>query len=72
MTMTTCNTPARTARKQRPTAFRMIKLALKARNQRRELRRLDNAALDDLGLTRKQAKQEANRPIWDVPANWLR
>ena len=69
MTMTTCNTPAR---KPQPTAFHMIKLALKARNQRRALRRLDSAALADLGLTRKQAKQEANRPIWDVPANWLR
>ncbi|AXX97290.1 DUF1127 domain-containing protein [Profundibacter amoris] len=72
MTMTTCNTPARTTRKPRPTAFHMIKLALKARHQRRALRRLDSAALADLGLTRKQAKQEANRPIWDVPANWLR
>jgi len=72
MTMTTCNTPARTICKPRPTAFHMIKLALKAHNQRRALRRLDSAALADLGLTRKQAKQEANRPIWDVPANWLR
>jgi len=72
MTMTTCNTPARTIRKQRPTAFHMIKLALKARHQRRALRKLDNAALADLGLSLNQAKQEADRPIWDVPANWLR
>ncbi|WP_457648406.1 DUF1127 domain-containing protein [Profundibacter sp.] len=72
MTMTTCNTPAHTARKPQPTTFHMIKLALKARKQRRALRRLDSVALADLGLTRKQAKQEANRPIWDVPPNWLR
>ncbi len=70
MTMTTCNTPARTFPKQRPSVFRLIKLALSAQGQRRDLRQLDSAALNDLGLSYEDAKAEANRPFWDVPATW--
>jgi len=40
--------------------------------QRRSLARLDDAALDDLGLTRDEAQHEASRPVWDVPAHWLK
>jgi uncharacterized protein YjiS (DUF1127 family) len=40
--------------------------------QRRRLACLDEAALRDIGLTRTEALTEAERPIWDVPANWLR
>ncbi|MET4129120.1 DUF1127 domain-containing protein [Roseovarius sp. MBR-6] len=36
--------------------------------QRRALERLDDAALADLGLTRAEAKHEAGRPFWDLPA----
>ncbi|MDP2083961.1 MAG: DUF1127 domain-containing protein [Gemmobacter sp.] len=39
--------------------------------QRRRLADLDDARLDDLGLTRAQARSEAARAPWDVPANWL-
>ncbi len=70
MTMTTCNTPACTITKQRPSMFRMIKLALSAQSQRRALRQLDSAALNDLGLSDADAKCEADRPFWDVPATW--
>ncbi len=70
MTMTTCNTPAHTLTKQRPSVFRMIMLALSAQGQRRALRNLDSAALTDLGLTYADAKREANRAFWDVPATW--
>lgn len=35
---------------------------------RRALARLDNAALQDLGLTRADADKEARRPIWDMDA----
>jgi len=45
-------------------------MALAARKQRKSLRNLDDAALADLGLSRDEARAEANRPIWDVPANW--
>jgi uncharacterized protein YjiS (DUF1127 family) len=38
--------------------------------QRRRLARLDDDALDDLGLTRHAARQEARRPVWDVPEHW--
>lgn len=37
---------------------------------RRALAQLDDAALDDIGVTAQQAQAEATRPVWDVPANW--
>ncbi len=40
------------------------------RRQRKALLRLDDTALQDMGLTRKQAELEAKRSLWDVPANW--
>lgn len=38
--------------------------------QRRDLARLDDHMLEDLGLTRHQVKAEATRPLWDVPKSW--
>ena len=38
--------------------------------QRRALLSLDEARLNDLGLTQVEVKKEANRPIWDAPAHW--
>ncbi|MDA7967099.1 DUF1127 domain-containing protein [Ruegeria sp.] len=38
--------------------------------QRRALARLDDRALDDIGITRAQARTEAARPIWDAPLHW--
>lgn len=40
--------------------------------QRRHLATLDDAALDDIGLTRAQTLAEASRPMWNAPAQWLR
>ena len=40
--------------------------------QRQVLRSLDADALADIGVTRKQAQNEARRPIWDAPVNWRR
>ncbi|MBI1416318.1 MAG: DUF1127 domain-containing protein [Limimaricola sp.] len=40
--------------------------------QRRALRELDDARLNDIGLSPRQAAAEAARPVWDVPAHWLR
>jgi len=37
---------------------------------RRALARLDNRALEDVGLTEFTARLEADRPVWDVPQNW--
>lgn len=38
--------------------------------QRRALARLDEAALQDIGLSRREAETEARRPIWDAPESW--
>ncbi len=35
--------------------------------QRRALARLDDAALDDIGLSRDEALRESRRPFWDLP-----
>ncbi len=51
---------------------RRIALALTARHQRQHLARLDDAALADIGLSRRAARAEAARPVWDVPAEWHR
>ena len=37
---------------------------------RRQLKSLDDRALADIGLTRREADAEAARPVWDVPATW--
>ena len=34
--------------------------------QRRDLARLDAAALSDIGRTAAQARAEARRPLWDI------
>ncbi|ETX29218.1 DUF1127 domain-containing protein [Roseivivax isoporae] len=39
---------------------------------RRDLGRLDAARLDDLGIDPADARTEARRPAWDVPATWRR
>jgi uncharacterized protein YjiS (DUF1127 family) len=46
--------------------------AFAAWRQRRHLARLDDAALADVGLSRRAAMIEAARPVWDVPASWRR
>ena len=40
--------------------------ALELYRQRLALARLDDHALEDIGLTREEARAEANRPIWDA------
>ena len=49
-----------------------LRLGLTVRRQRATLRKLDDAALHDLGLSRAQAEAEAARPVWDVPDRWRR
>ncbi|MFZ7090176.1 DUF1127 domain-containing protein [Primorskyibacter sp. 2E233] len=38
--------------------------------QRRILAGLDESALRDVGLSRHEARTEAERPFWDAPDNW--
>ncbi len=46
--------------------------ALAVRRERRSLLDLDDHLLSDIGLTRDEARQESEREVWDVPANWTR
>ncbi|HPD91452.1 MAG: DUF1127 domain-containing protein [Rhodobacter sp.] len=48
----------------------VLRLAPALLRQRRALAELDDARLRDLGLTRAQARSEADRPFWDAPAHW--
>ena len=52
--------------------FAFLVLCHRARRQRLALARMGARELDDIGITREQARVEAGRPIWDVPSNWLR
>ena len=51
---------------------RNVGCALSAMRQRQHLSRLDDAALADIGISRHDARSEAARPLWDVPAAWRR
>ncbi len=59
----TCNYPAR-----RPSLLDFLSLY----RQRRALARLDDRALEDIGVTRAQADAEARSGFWDVPDHWIR
>lgn len=59
---------------RRPRASVLQRLAALAAlyRQRRALAQMEDARLDDIGLSRAEALHEAGRPIWDVPAHWQR
>jgi len=52
--------------------LKWVGAAFTAQRSRIDLRNLDEHMLDDIGVTRDQANIEADRPIWNVPAHWLR
>lgn len=39
---------------------------------RRALARLDQSALNDIGIDAAHALKESAKPVWDVPATWRR
>jgi uncharacterized protein YjiS (DUF1127 family) len=43
-----------------------IRVALERHRQRRALAELDDRLLDDIGITRSRAMNEANKPLWSV------
>ncbi len=46
--------------------------AMAVARQRRALRKLDAAALNDIGLTQAQVDAESRRMAWDAPDHWCR
>ncbi len=50
--------------------FSFAQKAAQVRRQRLALQRLTDAELSDIGLTRADVVQEANRSFWDVPHTW--
>jgi uncharacterized protein YjiS (DUF1127 family) len=48
-----------------------LDLALTVRRERRELVRMNDRALKDIGLNRSDAYAEARRPLWDIPRDRL-
>ncbi|MDE3123349.1 MAG: hypothetical protein KGK00_16365 [Paracoccaceae bacterium] len=51
----------------------LVSRIMAARRARKELQRIadyDARLLDDVGLTRQDALDAAQKPIWDVPAHW--
>ena len=46
--------------------------AVAIRRERTKLADLDDHLLEDIGIDRKTALKEANRSLWDAPANWRR
>lgn len=71
MTYITCDSCAPARRPARRIGlFERLSILAAVTRQRRALARLDAHQLADLGLSPEAAQREANRPIWDVPANW--
>ena len=56
----------------RPEPLRFLLRAMLMKGSRRRLLDLDEHLLRDVGITRQQARLEAERPCWDAPAHWLR
>ncbi|NIZ15268.1 DUF1127 domain-containing protein [Phaeobacter sp. HF9A] len=63
------NSPLRTSR---PSFVSRLRSALALRRQRRALRQLDETRLNDIGISRTKALEEARRPLWDAPCSWRR
>ncbi len=47
-----------------------LKQARTLRRQRLALAELNDHLLADIGITSGEALAEAERPVWDAPANW--
>ncbi|TDK41083.1 DUF1127 domain-containing protein [Antarcticimicrobium luteum] len=67
MTFTTAS-HRRSAR--RPSVLSGLPRLFAVWRQRRVLETLDDRALEDIGVTRAEAKAEARRTFWDAPTTW--
>ncbi len=66
---TECLSHRGTAAGSRAVRFSIWNL-LRLHRQRRSLAQMDTAALEDMGITRREAQIEAARPFWQMPHNW--
>ena len=59
---------------QRPhrSLIRTLLQAVELRQQRRNLARLSSEQLSDIGITRRQAMDEAARNVWNAPQHWFK
>lgn len=48
-----------------------LSAALEMQRSRARLATLDAHLLADIGVDRRTAEAEANRPLWDAPASWI-
>lgn len=51
-------------------AIKFFKLAVAIKKQRKQLKKMSNAQLADIGVSREEAMAEAQKTFWDVPAYW--
>ena len=52
--------------------FRRLARLAALRRQRQALAEMEESRLEDLGISPEEARREAARPPWDVPAHWRR
>lgn len=65
---TPCSKSSASMRLRLAQVFAWLMRAVEISRQRRALYQLDDAALSDLGLSRADAWQEADKPFWEQPA----
>mgnify|MGYP002354229785 CR=1 FL=1 len=71
--MLTAGARARSGASRRPRSlFALIGQIFALSQGRRDLRNLDDRMLNDIGLSRREADAEADRPFWDAPDHWRR
>ena len=59
-------------RPRRRSLFQRLRDMVAIRRHRRRLGDLDPYLLRDIGLTESEAREEVERPFWDVPGHWRR
>ena len=68
--MMTLKTLTRVALPKIGNPLKWVVQANRVHRSRRHLSRLSDEALNDIGLTRAQATEEAAKPVWDAPIGW--
>jgi uncharacterized protein YjiS (DUF1127 family) len=63
---------SRIARPHRKSLSRLLNGWIALHRERAALAKLDAAALQDIGISRQTAQDEARRPFWDAPDHWSR